>query len=53
MNMIVGFMNYLSFDVISCKNQLIRSKISFQCLPMIDEQYYHMKTLEEYIYLYA
>jgi hypothetical protein len=28
----------LSFDVISCKNQLI----SFQCLLMIGEQYYHM-----------
>jgi hypothetical protein len=32
----------LSFDVISCKNQLIRAKISFQCLLMIGEQYYHM-----------
>jgi hypothetical protein len=43
----------LSFDVISCKNQLIRSKISFHCLLMIGEQYYHMKTLEKYIHLYA
>jgi hypothetical protein len=32
----------LSFDVILCKNQLIRAKISFQCLHMISEQYYHM-----------
>jgi hypothetical protein len=43
----------ISFDVISCKNQLIRSKISFQCLLMIGEQSYHMKTLEKYIHLYA
>jgi hypothetical protein len=32
----------ISFDMISCKNQLIRAKNSFQCLLMIGEQYYHM-----------
>jgi hypothetical protein len=32
----------LSFDVILYKNQLIRAKISFQCLHMISEQYYNM-----------
>jgi hypothetical protein len=30
----------LSFDVLLCENQLIRAKISFQCLHMISEQYY-------------
>ncbi len=32
----------LSFVVNSCKNQLIRAKISFQCLFMIGEQHYHI-----------
>jgi hypothetical protein len=32
----------LSFDVILCKNQLIREKISFQCLHTISEQYDQM-----------
>ncbi len=32
----------LSFDVILCKNQFIRAEISFQCLHMISQQYYHM-----------
>jgi hypothetical protein len=32
----------LSFDLILCKNQLIRAKMSSQCSHMIGEQYYHM-----------